>query len=514
VIRRRAFGLRPRLLAALVFTSIVTLAVAALALLPPLQQRLTHQAARDLQNATTTDAPFFQQQIERSFKDTARSKATSRDDWLTALRYGRFTLTSRASTLRERTGARVIVLDSVPVSTVPGEGPIADTDFAGSPVPQREVLNTLVQGFGRTARVGNDVIVTQIITPARFSRDQPKDAFVLVTEKPLTDVTTAVGQVRNAFLAAAAVGLLVAVLLGIGLATTIGRRLARLRAAAVRVAAEGTDAPTPRDDGLDEVGDLARALATMQRELRRQEAARRSFVATASHELRTPLTSLQGTIELLEEDLRDGNLDQEDARRQVHFAQRELRRLARLASELLDLSRLDADVTLRDEPVELGELCRAVAAEFELRAGEGDVELQVPAPPGPCWGSGDPGAVARVVRILIDNALRHAPPASTVRVVPAYHGEKATVAVDDDGPGVLPADRERIFERFERGSAPSGEGGFGLGLAIGRELARKMGGELRLADSESGASFVLDLPIQLPAGSHPEPAAEPTPYMS
>jgi len=157
-----------------------------------------------------------------------------------------------------------------------------------------------------------------------------------------------------------------------------------------------------------------------------------------------------------------------------------------------------------------------VAAEFELRAGESDVELQVPAPPGPCWGSGDPGAVARVVRILLDNALRHAPSASTVRVVPAYHGETATVSVDDDGPGVLPEDRERIFERFERGSAPSGESGFGLGLAIGRELARKMGGELRIADSEGGASFVLDLRIQLPAGSHPEPEAhaEPTPYMS
>ena len=164
-------------------------------------------------------------------------------------------------------------------------------------------------------------------------------------------------------------------------------------------------------------------------------------------------------------------------------AQRELRRLARLASELLDLSRLDADVSLREEPVELGELCRAVAAEFELRADEREVDLEVPAPPGPCWGRGDPSAVARVVRILLDNALRHAPGSSTVRVVPAYHGENATVAVDDDGPGVAADDRERIFERFERGSAPSGEGGFGLGLAIGRELARKMGGELRIAET-------------------------------
>jgi len=516
VIRRRAFGLRPRLLAALVFTSVVTLAVAALALLPPLQHRLTDQAANDLENATRTDAPLFRDAIVGDLKATKRTRQ-SPEDRLTSLSGA---ISNRAFRLRLRTDARVIV-----ASAVPGAAPIFDTDFAGSALPRTEILNAITDPAERTVRRDNQVIVVEPIdvpddlspNPVRgvgLPRSDLSGDFVLVTLKPLTDVTTAVGKVRNAFLAAAAVGLLVAVLLGIGLATGIGRRLARLRAAAVRVAAEGTDAPTPRDDGLDEVGDLARALATMQRELRRQEAARRSFVATASHELRTPLTSLQGTIELLDEDLRDGRLDQEDARRQVQSAQRELRRLARLAGELLDLSRLDADVALRDEPVELGEVSRAVAAEFELRAAESDVELQVPAPPGPCWGSGDPGAVARVLRILIDNALRHAPSASTVRVVPAYHGETATVAIDDDGPGVLPADRERIFVRFERGSAPSGESGFGLGLAIGRELARKMGGELRLADTESGASFVLDLPIQLPAGSHPEPEAEPTPYMS
>jgi signal transduction histidine kinase len=500
VIRRRAFGLRPRLLAALVFTSIVTLAVA---------------AASDLENATRTDAPLFHDAIVSSLRSTKRA-GQSPEERLSNLSAA---IANRADTLRLRTDARVIV-----ASSVPGAAPIFDTDFAGSPLPRGEILNAITDPLERTVRRDNQVIVIEPIdvpndvslNPVRVPNTDLSGDFVLVTLKPLTDVTTAVGQVRNAFLAAAAVGLLVAVLLGIGLATGIGRRLARLRAAAVRVAAEGTDAPTPRDDGLDEVGDLARALATMQRELRRQEAARRSFVATASHELRTPLTSLQGTIELLDEDLRDGNLDQEDARRQVQGAQRELRRLARLASELLDLSRLDADVALRDEPVELGELCRAVAAEFELRAGEADVELQVPKPPGPCWGSGDPGAVARVVRILLDNALRHAPSASTVRVVPAYHGETATVSVDDDGPGVRREDRERIFQRFERGSAPSGESGFGLGLAIGRELARKMGGELRIAESHSGASFVLDLPIQLPAGSHPEPEphAEPTPYMS
>jgi signal transduction histidine kinase len=499
--RRRAYGLRPRLLAALVATSIVTLGVAALALLPPLQQRLTDQAARDLEHATDTDVPFFEQQINRGFKPLAGKRGTTREDWISALN-----LYSRASTLRERTDARVIVLDSVP-----GDSPITDTDFAGSPVPERDVLRVLIDGVGHTTRSGDQVIVTRPIYPNRVSREQPRDAFVLVTVKQLSDVTKAVHQVRNAFVAAAAVGLAVAVLLGIFLATTIGRRLARLRAAAVRVAREGTDAPTPRDEGLDEVGDLARALASMQRELRRQEAARRSFVATASHELRTPLTSLQGTIELLEDDLRDDNLDQADARRQVASARRELRRLARLATELLDLSRLDAAVPLREEPVELAELCRAVAAEFELRAIEHAVELDVTTPPGPCWGRGDPDAVARVVRILLDNALRHTPESTTVHVVPGYHGDNATIAVADEGPGVAPDDRARIFERFERGSAQSRDTGFGLGLAIGRELARRMGGELRLEEDapKPGARFVLELPIELPSGSHPD--AEPAP---
>jgi signal transduction histidine kinase len=497
--RRRAYGLRPRLLAALVFTAVVTLTVAALALLPPLQSRLTDQAVTDLQNTTEADAPQFEREIRSSFKRSQDGTRSVRLDEL------RFDLSRRASTLRDRTGARVIVVDSVP-----GEQPIADTDFAGSPVPEREIVHALAVGFGRSVRADNQVIVSRTLNVPRRDRTQPETDFVLVTVKQLTDVTAAVGQVRNAFLAAAAVGLLVAVVLGIFLATTLSRRLARLRAAAARITREGPDAPAPRDDGLDEVGDLARSLAAMQRALRRQEAARRSFVATASHELRTPLTSLQGTIELLEEDLREDDLDRDDAREQVARAQKELRRLGRLASELLDLSRLDAAVPLREEPVELGELGRAVAAEFELRAREREIDLEVVTPPGPCWGRGDPDAVARVVRILLDNALRHAPGSSTIRLVPAYHAENATVEVADEGPGVAPEDRERIFERFERGSAASGEGGFGLGLAIGRELARRMGGELRHDDSPGpGARFVLQLAIELPSGSHA--AAEPAP---
>src|SRR6185503_19690371 len=121
----------------------------------------------------------------------------------------------------------------------------------------------------------------------------------------------------------------------------------------------------------------------------------------------------------------------DDAHEQVANARRELLRLSALASELLDLSRLDAAVQLRSEPVELGELVRAVAAEFGLRARERDVETDVVPPPGACWGRGDPDAVARVVRILLDNGLRYAPPGEPIRVRADRDETGAVIEVSD-----------------------------------------------------------------------------------
>jgi signal transduction histidine kinase len=186
----------------------------------------------------------------------------------------------------------------------------------------------------------------------------------------------------------------------------------------------------------------------------------------------------------------------------VGTARTELDRLSTLAGELLDLSRLDAAVPLRSEPVELGELARAVAAEFALRARERSTSVVVVPPDGPCWAGADPDAVARVVRILLDNALRYGPRGAPVRVEAGAGDGRAHIAVADDGPGIPLDERERIFERFHRGSGAGPAGGFGLGLAIGRELARRMGGELAIADGP-GTRFVLTLraersPVPLP----------------
>jgi signal transduction histidine kinase len=200
-------------------------------------------------------------------------------------------------------------------------------------------------------------------------------------------------------------------------------------------------------------------------------------------------------LELLDDDLRGGTLDLDDARLLLERARAQSRRLGRLAADLLDLSRIDADVQLRSEPVELGELSRAVLAEFELGTAERRITSALDDSAGPVWALGDPGSVARIVRILLDNAVRASPVGAEVKVE-LRDGEQAAVSVCDEGPGVPQEERELIFQRFQRGRDTGGEAGFGLGLAIGRELAGRMGGELVLEDEQKpGAKFTLRLPV-------------------
>jgi signal transduction histidine kinase len=477
-------GLRWRLLLALVATAMITLTVAALVVLQPLQQRLRDQSAENLVSASVA--------AREGFSKALAKKGVDRD----------IDVSVASRELSDQTDSRVLVASPTLIS-VNGQdlGFIDDTETSGNveralavAISVQRVKETVVDQRGDVLRVGIPIYDRKF-----------KLAGIVVAQHRLTEVSTLIGEVRNRLLLAAGVGLLVAILLATALSSTLLRRLGRLRTIALRISREGPDVPTPHDSQRDEVGDLARTLALMQEELRRQEAARRAFVSTASHELRTPLTMLQGTMELLEEDIGDGRLDLEDAQRQVATARRELRRLSVLAEELLDLSRLDAQVPLRSEPVELGELARAVAAEFELSARERELRIETVPPDGPCWGRGDPDAVARVVRILLDNALRYGPPGEAVRVLVDCDERQATLDVIDRGPGIPPAEHEHIFERFHRGAAAGAEGGFGLGLAIGRELARRMGGDLVLADSYGrGARFVLSL-----RAAAPSPGASP-----
>jgi signal transduction histidine kinase len=460
-------GLRPRLLAALLLTSAVTLAVAALALLSPLEQRLREDGEATVKAALGASRP--------EFAEIAVDPSTGQ------LRAGE--LRRAINALRRRSDATVAVLDSQldVVSPTPSASENVP-DYYGQArraLRIRKPVHTLI---------GDELVVAE---PLEISRQR----YVIALTKRLDYVASAVQAVRKAFFEAAAAGLLIALLLGVWLTTTLLRRLERLRDATRELERRGPEARSlPDDRSPDEVGELTRAFARMQSQLRNQEASRRAFVATASHELRTPLASLDGMLELLEDDLDPVQLDLKDARERTASAREQAHTLSQLASDLLDLSRLDAEVGLRSEPLELGELCRAVAAELELNAARREVALIVARPPEPCWAQADPGAVARIVRILLDNALRVAPPRSSIEVESSTDGPSVGLTVCDSGPGVAPAERELIFERFQRGSATGGRSGFGLGLAIGRELAVRMGGVLELLDHGEGGCFQLRLP--------------------
>jgi signal transduction histidine kinase len=482
---RHVLGLRPRVFAALLLSSAVTLAVAALALLSPLEQRLRSEGEAGVFAAVSALRPEF----EEIGVDPATGRLDGRE------------LAITVSVLRRRSGAEITVLNPK-LETVYAP---TDQDF-DVPAYFRQVRRALSTNRGVHTLIGDELVAVE---PMPIGKGGQTDAVVLV--RRLEYVISTVRVVKKAFIEAAAVGFGIALLLGIALTTTLLRRLERLREAAGELERHGLDAPVRVDGRRDEIGDLTRAFASMQARLRSQEEARRAFVATASHELRTPLASLDGTLELLEDDLDPKRLDLDDARERMVRAREQSHRLSSLATDLLDLSRIDADVSLRAEPVELGELCRAVAAEFEHRASAQDVHLDVRHPETACWASCDPGAVARIVRILLDNAIGVSPSGSSVCTRTVTNGSWAQVSVSDDGPGVPEPERERIFERFQRGSASGGRSGFGLGLAIGRELVTRMGGTLALLEDGSdgvgthvkgnltgnarGACFALRLPI-------------------
>jgi signal transduction histidine kinase len=458
----RAFGLRPRMLAALVLTSAVSLSFAALALLSPLKDRLRADGTATLVAAVGA--------ARLSFEEIENRQGRLNEAELRRQLLG----------LERRGTARVSLFDDKLRPVINGAIDL--------PLDQRALSRDL-RGDNLIHVIDNgDLLVAQ---PLRIGGRR----YLLVARKHLADVQQATRVVQVVFVKAALVGLAVALLLGIGLSATMLRRLERLRDATRELDERGLDAaPPPLDNSRDEIGELTRAFAGMHGRLRQQEDARRAFVAIASHELRTPLTSLEGMLELVADDLDTAPVDIEDAQERVAQAREQSRRLASLAADLLDLSRIDAAIALRSEPIELVELSRAVTAEFERRAKARGVSVEIFPPASSCWAEGDPGSVARIVRILLDNALRAAPEGSTVSVHLDGDARFRELTVEDAGPGVLPEERELIFERFKRGSGRSGEGGFGLGLAIGRELARRMDGALELVEADAGATFRLRLP--------------------
>jgi signal transduction histidine kinase len=258
-----------------------------------------------------------------------------------------------------------------------------------------------------------------------------------------------------------------------------------LRAGAEEITGGTREGRLPVPESRDEIHRLAVTLNGMLHRLESARVRQRAFVADAAHELRSPLTNMRTELEVSQ------RLPDTDWQALSHDLLTDVDRLSRLVDDLLLLARADDGGG------------RAISAPFrsvDLGSLVGDVADRYPSvtyvrPSAPMEVTGEPDALGRVVANLLDNAVRHAK--SQVRVTVTAHGTYRLISVTDDGPGIPAADRERVFDRFTRldDARARDAGGSGLGLAIVRELVRRHGGTVGLADAGPG----LRVDVRLPA---------------
>lgn len=255
----------------------------------------------------------------------------------------------------------------------------------------------------------------------------------------------------------------------------------REMAAAAQTIAKGRYGLRVTATSRDEVGELARAFNAMAADLAEVDRQRRDLVANVSHELRTPIAGLQAVLENVADGVSPPDLDT------LGTALAQTQRLGRLVAQLLDLSRLDSGARLIEpENLDLASLCRQAVSEASIA--RDDVTVESAVPPGTVLAA-DPALLAQVLANLLDNAVRHSPPGGRVRVETRAAGPALEISVVDDGPGIPPGERARVFERFSRLDAgrAADAGGAGLGLAIAKEIAELHGGTITVADPPPAA---------------------------
>jgi len=295
----------------------------------------------------------------------------------------------------------------------------------------------------------------------------------------------------EAVIAALAIGLpVLAVVVGAATFLFVGRTLRpveAMRRQAATITSSNLHARLPVPAADDEIAALAETMNTMLDRIESASAAQRRFVADASHELRSPLATIHANADLLE----TAGLPTAPAR-SVARIQRESVRMARLVEDLLLLARVDdRRLAIRRGDVDLDDLVYAererVALEHPRLLVEGTIV--------PVRVEGDPDALQRVLRNLVDNAVRHA--AKTITIDVRTAGGMGEIIVGNDGPPIDACDRDRIFDRFVRldDSRSREGGGTGLGLPIARDIVIAHGGVITVDDLADGAAMRIRLPL-------------------
>jgi two-component system, OmpR family, sensor kinase len=454
---------------ALIFSSITLTAIAGIYLYvaPQLESRLRDEKLE----ALSRDAGLYSRDLVRLIGTNVDEAAVNRSVRQAADRAG-----ARVTLLGVSRGSQGV--QTYPISDSTAETKIEDIDFTVALDAARA---------GRTATGTEPTNQGRVGEAARPLFFNDRVARVVVFSAPLGDVQRNVALIRRQIAIAGALALLFASVAGYLVARALSRRIKRLEIAADKVAGGDFSERIPID-GDDELTDLARAFNDMQRQLAQLDSARKRFIAVASHELRTPIFSLGGFVELLQ----DEELDEETRRQFLDQMASQIARLRKLATELLDLSKLEAgSLELRPEPTDVGELARQVTAEFTPALAQHDSHLQLRLQRDPIRATCDRERVAQIVRILIDNALAHTPEGTEIFVSATRVDGSVCLAVRDHGLGIHRTVLPRIFEPFFTSDDAQGSG---LGLAIARELAERMQGRLTVRSAPGSTTFSLVLP--------------------
>jgi two-component system sensor histidine kinase BaeS len=366
----------------------------------------------------------------------------------------------------------------------PGQGRPAFTPLAKGTVNARVVRQRKVVLFQFRPPKSSQTLLAAA-RPLKVGR---KVFGVIVVAKPKTVLDQRWLALIERLLIAFAGGIAVAGAFAWYLSRRITTPVLELSRAADEVARGHYDVDVPRVPGGGEIGDLSDRFREMAARLSEAEELERNFLMSVSHELRTPLTAIRGHVEAL----REGVVTDEEMRfASLTVIAAEAERLERLVGDVLDLAKLDARrFTVLQEEVDMERLVDRAFATFGEEARRRGIDYRCAVDAKPVIVT-DGDRVLQIISNLLSNAFRWTPDGGRIDLELKASNGTICVAVDDTGPGIPPAERERIFRPFWSRDG----GGTGLGLAIASELAAALGGQIRLKSSqEQGSRFELILP--------------------